>query len=202
MFKKKHFTALALCLALVMVSVGATAVAAYAASNEKDGSNDGAFISGTIDGVNYIHSTDGGNTWITDEEYKAKNPDAATPIEFWEITEFEAWMEQERAVNQKRADNGEISFCEKNEDEIYVMRAWTQEDVDTLYKGWQNQLARMKQGYRYTKTIDLSNGGYLVGEFDPDVSITATAPGSTVITLPNVSEVNLIGKTTVSAVFL
>lgn len=179
MFKKKHFSSLALCLALVML-VGATAVAAYAASNEKNSSNEEAIISGTMDGVNYIHSTDGGSTWMTEEEYKAKNPDTDTPLTFWEIAEFEAWMEQERAENQKRADIGEISFYDENEEEIYVVRAWTQEDVDTLYEGWQNQLTRMKQGYRYTKTIELSDDGYLVGEFAPDTFNTATTPGSKV----------------------
>jgi len=188
MVKKRFSTVLALALILALAG---TATAAYATASD-DGSNAATGnLCGTIDGVNYIYTNDGGETWLTEDEYRAQNPDTVESLEFWEIDEFAAWMEQERSANQNRADSGEISFRDKNEDEIYVLRAWTQEDVDTLYAGWQSQLTQMKQGYKYTKPTELSNGGYLAGRFDPDVFESATAPGSTTITMPDGTEVEL-----------
>lgn len=120
-------------------------------------------------------------------------------LEFWEIVEFEDWMEQQRAENQKLADSGDKSFYEKNADGNYICREWTQKDVDALYAEWQEQLALMKQGYRFTKSIVFSDGSMIVGVFDPETrnELPQTAPGSTIITLPNGSMVDL-GKVTES----
>ena len=84
-----------------------------------------------------------------------------TQLEYWEIDEFE--------------------------DE------WTQEDVDSLYESWQDQLALMKEGYHFTKSMELSNGGIISGVFDPETwnAEPASAPGSTIITLPDGSTVDL-----------
>jgi len=120
-------------------------------------------------------------------------------LEFWEIVEFEDWMEQQRAENQKLADSGDKSFYEKNADGNYICREWTQKDVDALYTEWQEQLALMKQGYRFTKSIVFSDGSMIFGVFDPETrnELPQTAPGSTIITLPNGSMVDL-GKVTES----
>ena len=120
-------------------------------------------------------------------------------LEFWEIVEFEDWMEQQRAENQKLADSGDKSFYEKNADGNYICREWTQKDVDALYAEWQEQLALMKQGYRFTKSIVFSDGSMIFGVFDPETrnELPQTAPGSTIITLPNGSMVDL-GKVTES----
>ena len=116
-----------------------------------------------------------------------------TQLEYWEIDEFEDWMEQQRDQIQKLADNKDKSFYYKDDNGSYVCREWTQEDVDSLYEGWQDQLALMKEGYHFTKSMELSNGGIISGAFDPETwnAEPASAPGSTIITLPDGSTVDL-----------
>ena len=116
-----------------------------------------------------------------------------TQLEYWEIDEFEDWMEQQRDQIQKLADNKDKSFYYKDDNGSYVCREWTQEDVDSLYEGWQEQLALMKEGYHFTKSMELSNGGIISGAFDPETwnAEPASAPGSTIITLPDGSTVDL-----------
>jgi hypothetical protein len=93
---------------------------------------------------------------------------AADQPEFWQADEFESWMEQERAYYQQLADNGEKSFWYKNADDVYVCREWTQADVDALYATWKEQLDLMRQGYQFTKPIEATDGGLLVGGFQPE----------------------------------
>ncbi len=88
--------------------------------------------------------------------------------EFWQVDEFESWMEQERAYYQQLADSGDKSFWYKNTDDEYVCREWTQADVDALYATWEQQLALMRQGYQFTKAIEAADGGLLVGGFQPE----------------------------------
>ena len=89
--------------------------------------------------------------------------------------------------------NKDKSFYYKDDNGSYVCREWTQEDVDSLYEGWQDQLALMKEGYHFTKSMELSNGGIISGAFDPETwnAEPASAPGSTIITLPDGSTVDL-----------
>ena len=143
------------------------------------------------------------NNVVSDGEYIVQSvpgDENASKLEFWEISEFEEWMEQQRYENQKLADSGDKSFYYKNADGDYVCRDWTQEDVDTIYAQWQEQLALMKQGYHFTKTITLSDGGFFVGAFDPETwnAKPESSPGSTIIILPDGSTVDLGHFDTVS----
>ena len=129
---------------------------------------------------------------IADETCLPGGP-SDTQLEYWEIDEFEDWMEQQRDQIQKLADNKDKSFYYKDDNGSYVCREWTQEDVDSLYESWQDQLALMKEGYHFTKSMELSNGGIISGAFDPETwnAEPASAPGSTIITLPDGSTVDL-----------
>ena len=119
---------------------------------------------------------------VADENCLPGGP-SDTQLEYWEIDEFEDWMEQQRDQIQKLADNKDKSFYYKDDNGSYVCREWTQEDVDSLYEGWQDQLALMKEGYHFTKSMELSNGGIISGAFDPETwnGEPASAPGSTII---------------------
>ncbi len=110
-------------------------------------------------------------------------------LEFWKISEFETWMEQQRADYQQLVDIGDKSFYDKDANGDYFCREWTQQDLDTLYGEWQEHLGLMKQGYRFTKPITNSEGGSLVGVFGPETSPSNTA-GSTMITMPDGSTVD------------
>ena len=92
----------------------------------------------------------------------------ANQLEFWQADEFESWMEQERAYYQQLADNGDKSFWYKNADDVYVCREWTQADVDALYATWKEQLDLMRQGYQFTKPVEATDGGLLVGGLLPE----------------------------------
>lgn len=129
---------------------------------------------------------------IADENCLPGGPSDTQP-EYWEIEEFEVWMEQQRDQIQKLADNKDKSFYYKDDNGSYVCREWTQEDVDSLYESWQDQLSLMKEGYHFTKSMELSNGGIISGAFDPETwnAEPASAPGSTIITLPDGSTVDL-----------
>lgn len=102
---------------------------------------------------------------VADENCLPGGP-SDTQLEYWEIDEFEDWMKQQRDQIQKLADNKDKSFYYKDDNGSYVCREWTQEDVDSLYEGWQDQLALMKEGYHFTKSMELSNGGIISGAFD------------------------------------
>lgn len=113
-------------------------------------------------------------------------------LEYWSIAEFEIWMEQQHEENQRLADNHDKSFYEKDVNGDYYCREWTQEDVDVLYAEWQEQLGLMKQGYQFTKPIPYSDDGVISGVFGPEANDPpVSAPGSTIITLPDGSTVNL-----------
>lgn len=129
---------------------------------------------------------------IADENCLPGGPSDTQP-EYWKIEEFEVWMEQQRDQIQKLADNKDKSFYYKDDNGSYVCREWTQEDVDSLYESWQDQLALMKEGYHFTKSMELSDGSIISGAFDPETwnAAPASAHGSTIITLPDGSTVDL-----------
>ncbi len=113
-------------------------------------------------------------------------------LEYWDIDEFEIWMEQQHEENQRLADKHEKSFYDKDTNGDYYCREWIQEDVDTLYDQWQEQLALMKEGYQFTKQIPLDDDSVISGVFGPEANEPpVSAPGATIITLPNGSTVDL-----------
>lgn len=113
-------------------------------------------------------------------------------LEYWSIEEFENWIEQQYEENQRLADSHNKSFYDKDMNGDYYCRAWTQEDVDALYTEWQEQLELMKQGYQFTKSIPCSIDGAISGVFGPETNDPpVSALGSTIITLPDGSMVNL-----------
>ena len=176
---------LASCLALMMTAGG---IAAAAQGNDSEVAPGALTGTMQIDGQTYVYAND---AWSTEQEYLNAHPDANKDIEFWGVDEFATWLEQQKGENQKLADNSDPSFYYKDKNGDGAFREWTQEDVDALYKQGQEQLARMKEGYQYTKTITLQDGAYLSGVFDPGVLGLSTAPSSTVISLPDGSEVDL-----------
>lgn len=169
--KHKAFLSVLALMAAIALAVCGTALAANASTSSLNAKN--------------VNPSDGGNLVPGDRDSRK--------IKFWEIDEYKDWMKQQYSENQKLADSGDKSFYEKDAHGTYVCREWTQEDVDVLYAQWQEQLALMKQGYRFTKDIILPDGGALTGVFDPETwnANPSTAPGSIVITLPNGSTVEL-----------
>lgn len=132
--------------AIMLLSISALAYAADAANTSPNSANNGVDLRADM--------APGGKT--------------ASQLEFWEIDEFERWMEQERAYYQQLADNSAKSFWYKNANDEYVCREWTKADVDALYATWNEQLDLMRQGYQFTKVIETADGGLLVGGFRPE----------------------------------
>lgn len=133
------------------------------------------------------------NVMAENSGLSASDGDSSIQSDFWEIAEFEEWMEQQRSQNQKLADSKDKSFYYKDDKGNYVSREWTQEDVDSLYKSWQAQLDLMKEGYKFTKPIYLTDGGFLAGAFDPETwnAKSTSAPGATILSMPDGSTVDL-----------
>ena len=181
---KKTFIAISLALFSCLTLAACTANATYTQEIPSNLGEDQAAPMNT--------STQVSSDVIADETCLPGGP-SDTQLEYWEIDEFEDWMEQQRDQIQKLADNKDKSFYYKDDNGSYVCREWTQEDVDSLYEGWQEQLALMKEGYHFTKSMELSNGGIISGAFDPETWNVepASVPGSTIITLPDGSTVDL-----------
>lgn len=187
---KKRNTVAVCASGLVLVLALSGVVAATAQSNKGNVAGTSG-LTGTIqmDGQTYVYS-DGG--WLTQADYHAKHLNDKVPA-MWGVDEFATWMEQQHAENQKLADSGDVSFSYKpnGENGDSELRAWTQADVDMQYAQWQEQLKQMKEGYQYTKPIILDDGAILAGCMSPDVGESVSTPGSTVITLPDGSTVEL-----------
>ena len=181
---KKTFIAISLALFSCLTLAACTA---NATSTQEIPSNSGEDQAAPMN-----TSTQVSSDVIADENCLPGGP-SDTQLEYWEIDEFEDWMEQQRDQIQKLADNKDKSFYYKDDNGSYMCREWTQEDVDRLYEGWQEQLALMKEGDHFTKSMELSNGGIISGAFDSETwnAEPASAPGSTIITLPDGSTVDL-----------
>ena len=181
---KKTFIAISLALFSCWTFA---AVTANATSTQEIPSNSGEDQAAPMN-----TSTQVSSDVIADENCLPGGP-SDTQLEYWEIDEFEDWMEQQRDQIQKLADNKDKSFYYKDDNGSYVCREWTQEDVDSLYESWQDQLALMKEGYHFTKSMELSDGSIISGAFDPETwnAAPASAHGSTIITLPDGSTVDL-----------
>ncbi|MDN0033962.1 hypothetical protein QVN85_13780 [Oscillibacter valericigenes] len=120
------------------------------------------------------------------------NDSELDPLEYWDIDEFESWMEQQHEENQRLADSHDKSFYYKGTDGDYYCREWTQDDVDALYTECQEQLNLMKQGYQFTKSIPYDTDGSICGVFGPEANEQpVSAPGSTIITLLDGSTMDL-----------
>lgn len=194
----KKRKAVAICASCLVLTLALSSVAAVAAQNNNGRANPANInaaelgtLTGTMqmDGQSWVYR-DG--SWSTEQEYQPAHPNGDSSCEFWNVDEFAAWVEQQRTENQKLADSSDMSFyykpAGKNSDGAF--RAWTQDDVNAQYAQWQEQLKQMEQGYQYTKPIILDNGAFLAGTFEPNPE-SATALGSTVITLPDNSEIDL-----------
>lgn len=170
---KKTFIAISLALFSCLTLAACTA---NATSTQEIPSNSGEDQAAPMN-----TSTQVSSDVIADENCLPGGP-SDTQLEYWEIDEFEDWMEQQRDQIQKLADNKDKSFYYKDDNGSYVCREWTQEDVDSLYESWKDQLALMKEGYHFTKSMELSNGGVISGAFDPETwnAEPASALGSTV----------------------
>lgn len=164
------------------------------ASNTTSKTSEHGNIEQLISASNTVTPTSNGNNKENDVvQDTLPGGECSDPLEFWEISEYENWMKTELEINQKLADSGDVSFYAKDANDNYICRAWTQADVDLLYGQWQEQLSLMKQGYHFTKTITLPDGGLLSGAFDPETwnAKPSVALGSTIITMPDKSTVDL-----------
>ena len=109
-----------------------------------------------------------GNLTILQYGYSEPSSVEQINIEFWTEEDFLVWMEEEHKRIQDLADKHDCSYYEKNENDIWVPRKWTQKDVDEMYAEWNEQLDKMKRGYKYTRPIILDDGAYFSGVFSPD----------------------------------
>lgn len=179
-----------LAFATVLTACGATAVSGLTPPLE----NSDAPLAQVMSVKNTVTPTSNGNAKRNDVVQDVlSGGECSDPLEFWEISEYENWMKTELEKNQKLADSGDVSFSAKDTNDNYIYRAWTQADVDLLYEQWQEQLSLMKQGYYFTKTITLPDGGLLAGAFDSETwnAKSSVALGSTIITMPDKSTVDL-----------
>lgn len=112
--------------------------------------------------------TSGTHTILLEYGYSAPSSDEQINIEFWPEEEFLVWMEEDHKRIQDLADKHDCSYYERNENDVWVPREWTQEDVDKMYAEWNEQLDKMKKGYKYTRPIILDDGAYFAGILFPD----------------------------------
>lgn len=100
------------------------------------------FISVCMFGTNIISMT---RTILLEYGHSAPSSDEQVNIEFWTEEEFLVWMEKEHKRIQDLADKHDCSYYERNENDVWVPREWTQEDVDKMYAERNEQLDKMKR---------------------------------------------------------
>jgi len=109
-------------------------------------------------------SADGGQTWMGKEEYQKLYP--TFDIVWWTYDEYKEWLEQEKIHLQQ----------------IVNAPGWSQERIDNAVQRYEQQLEDIKNGARYSKSIE---------GFDGTVAMGSNITDSTAVTYEEQRVLNL-----------
>lgn len=98
----------------------------------------------TVDGEREI-STDGGNTWMTPDEYEATQ--GTLNIEWWTVETYEEWLRTEKIELPKII--GSRSY-----NQIDGWFTWTQARVDETIAMYESTLEDLKNGMMVSRSVD------------------------------------------------
>jgi hypothetical protein len=157
---KKTTWAAFLAATILVVGVGtAFATSAQTVSNinsEKPESSisDKAILSTVDEKGNVQYSTDGGQTYLDEEEFHKKY--SIPNVEWWTYEEYKAWLEDEKVQLQSMI--GETAWTGGLGEFV-----WTQEIVDETIAQYEKTLEEIKNGLKVSKYVDGSDDVMLSG---------------------------------------
>lgn len=99
------------------------------------------------------YSTDGGKTWISQEEFDAAYPE--TEVEWWTYDEYAAWLENEKIELQDML--GERGWTPSR-----GWFVWTQKEIDATVAMYEDILEQIGRGVKVSKTVNGSEDTMLM----------------------------------------
>ena len=98
------------------------------------------------------YSVDGGKTWLSEEDYRARYGGGDWQVEWWTAEDYAAWLEEEKQalqsiIGERCYTGGEGWFT------------WDQKRVDETVALYESILEDIKNGALYSKAITDKNGG-------------------------------------------
>lgn len=161
--KMKKTSLAALVVAAVLV-VGVTTVFATSAAtadreeldrraNAQTVAAEDTVLSRADEDGNMWYSTDGGKTWLSQEEFDAAFP--AADVEWWTYDEYAAWLENEKVELQ--AMLGERGWTQSR-----GWFVWTQKEIDKTIAVYEGILEQIGQGAKVSKTVNGSENTLLI----------------------------------------
>jgi hypothetical protein len=151
---KKTSLAAMLVAAILVVGVGtAFATSAQATSNTGDENvesliADEIILSTTDENGNVQYSTDGGQTYLDEDEFLSQY--SIPDVEWWTYEEYKAWLEDEKVQLQSMI--GEKGWTNSLGEFV-----WTQEIVDETIAQYEKTLEEIKNGLKVSKYVDGSD---------------------------------------------
>jgi hypothetical protein len=151
---KKTSLAAMLVAAILVVGVGtAFATSAQATSNTGDENvesliADEIILSTTDENGNVQYSTDGGQTYLDEDEFLSQY--SIPDVEWWTYEEYKAWLEDEKVQLQSMI--GEKGWTNSLGEFV-----WTQEIVDETIAQYEKTLEDIKNGLKVSKYVDGSD---------------------------------------------
>ncbi len=168
--KYKKTSVIAIIVAVVLVMGMTTAFATSAKTGKEDNQ-------GVVAGIFAKYPED---TFMTEAEYLAMNPDASDQVLYWDIDEFEVWMKDQKAqMDALMAQEVKYFYRGSLNGEV---QEWTQGDVDAVYALWEEQLEQMKRGVRYVQGIysTMYDTNQTIASAAEDVAVTQDAATGTI----------------------
>lgn len=97
------------------------------------------------------YSADGGKTWMSEEDYRARYGGSDWQVEWWTAEDYAAWLEEEKQllqsiIGERGYTGGEGWFT------------WDQKRVDETIALYEEILRNIQNGALYSKTITDKNG--------------------------------------------
>lgn len=98
------------------------------------------------------YSVDGGKTWLTEADYRARYGASDWQVEWWTAGDYAVWLAEEKQmlqsiIGERGYTSGEGWFT------------WDQQRVDEAIALYESILQNIKNGVLYSKTITDPNGG-------------------------------------------
>jgi hypothetical protein len=168
---KKTSLAAMLVAAILVVGVGtAFATSAQATSNTGDENvesliADEIILSTTDENGNVQYSTDGGQTYLDEDEFLSQY--SIPDVEWWTYEEYKAWLEDEKVQLQSMI--GEKGWTNSLGEFV-----WTQEIVDETIAQYEKTLEEIKNGLKVSKSVDSSDDVMLSGYDSGDSAMEFT----------------------------
>jgi beta-lactamase regulating signal transducer with metallopeptidase domain len=168
---KKTSWAAMLVAAILVVGVGTVfATSAQATSNTGDENvesliADEIILSTTDENGNVQYSTDGGQTYLDEDEFLSQY--SIPDVEWWTYEGYKAWLEDEKVQLQSMI--GEKGWTNSLGEFV-----WTQEIVDETIAQYEKTLEEIKNGLKVSKSVDSSDDVMLSGYDSGDSAMEFT----------------------------